>query len=506
MKKFTKRFVAALASAIMIISSAVSVSAEDYVWYSDSDIVRYHKEIPEIRLKKMYTTSKFTRSLVEDWINTAATNWRTSNTYSIPNTFTSGNGTGDINFIAGKPQTLADNYGIDFIGSNGKVVNGRTITNSTTTATVSVDGVSKKVKKTTSATIYVMNKLSSGTYTSSETGEEIEYSSRSITGHKNTVAHELGHALGYAGHSLYDEDLMASGTSNKDEMSITDNDRQHIGQFWNKYSSASTSTVVSRATTFSEWRALETERAASIDFVGETTAYVDNIIVGTPVEITQGSLDVLDASEEDCEYLLTEYKFRVSDYLFGNQGDKIITVRSQIGNAFELGKEYTISTRRINNALFDIYTVNSHKWILDNSIYTTSDLSSLAKNISSKRSLYAISRTEDNVAETTVANSTFMENNVDLAFVATITNISEDTVNDIIDVNISDVNILKGNVDNNVLTESIRIKGDVVVGGRYLMMFTKNEDGDIMIVARDNSIIDITSSDYGNYIDALEVA
>ena len=506
MRKFTKRSVAAIVSAVMIVSYTVSVSAEDYVWYSDSEYVRYHEEIPEIRLKKMYTTSTFTRELVEGWISTAATNWRTSNTYPISNTFTSGNGTGDINFIAGKPQTLADNYGIDFIGSNGNVVNGRTITNSTTTATVSVDGVSKKVKKTTSATVYVMNKLSSGTYTSSESGEEIEYSSRSVKGHKNTVAHEMGHALGYAGHSIYDNDLMASGTSNSDLMSITSNDRRHIGQFWNNYSSASANATANSIATFSEWRALEAERTASIDFVGETTAYVDNIIVGTPIEITQGSLDVLDASEEDCEYLLTEYKFRVTDYLFGNQGDEIITVRSQIGNAFELGKEYTISTRRINNALFDIYTVNSHKWILDNSLYTASDLSSLAKNISSERSLYAMPRSEENIAETTVANSTFMENNVDLAFVATITNASEDTINDIIDVNISDINILKGNVDNDLLTESRRIKGDVVVGGRYLMLFTKNEDGDIMIAARDNSIIDITSSAYNDYIDALEVA
>ena len=41
---------------------------------------------------------------------------------------------------------------------------------------------------------------------------------------------------------------------------------------------------------------------------------------------------------------------------------------------------------------------------------------------------------------------------------------------------------------------------------RYIMLFTKNENDDIMIAARDNSIIDITSSVYDDYIDALEVA
>lgn len=45
MKNITKRSVAAIASAVMIISSAVSVSAEDYAWYSDSDVIKYHEEI-----------------------------------------------------------------------------------------------------------------------------------------------------------------------------------------------------------------------------------------------------------------------------------------------------------------------------------------------------------------------------------------------------------------------------------------------------------------------------
>ncbi len=38
------------------------------------------------------------------------------------------------------------------------------------------------------------------------------------------------------------------------------------------------------------------------------------------------------------------------------------------------------------------------------------------------------------------------------------------------------------------------------------MLFTKNENDDIVIAARDNSIIDITSSVYDDYIDALEAA
>ena len=38
------------------------------------------------------------------------------------------------------------------------------------------------------------------------------------------------------------------------------------------------------------------------------------------------------------------------------------------------------------------------------------------------------------------------------------------------------------------------------------MLFAKNENDDIMIAARDNSIIDITGGVYDDCIDALEVA
>lgn len=503
MKKFLKAAMAILVSVIMTFTSSLQISA--YVWYSDSDQVRYHVEAPDIRLNYIHITSDFTREVVENWISTAAKNWRTSNTYPISNTFTSGKGTGNITFIAGKPQILSKNYGIDFVGANGNVVNGRTKTDSVLDETITINGVSKQVRSTKSATVYIMNRLSSGTYTSSETGAEINYSSRSVTGHQNTVSHEMGHALGYNGHSLNSNDLMASPTSNSNLMSITERDRRHIGQFWNVYSLIEEHELEKETVSYFEWREAEIQKNDAINFIENTTAYVDNIIVGTPVEIIQGSLETLDPSEEDCEYLLTEYTFKVSDYLFGNDGETFITVRSQIGNVFELGKEYTFSSRRINNTLFDIYTVNSYKWILDNRHFTPDEQASIVAKISANQAANTFSAAKKKVINTTEPTQSFMNNNVDLAFIATITDISEDTVNDVLDIDIANVNVVKGSVDDGVLTEGLRIRGNIVVGGTYLMLFAEDENGDIMIAARNNSIIDVTDEAYNGYIAALGV-
>lgn len=52
MKKIIKATMAILVSVIMTFTSSLQISA--YVWYSDSDQVRYHVEAPDIRLKFIY--------------------------------------------------------------------------------------------------------------------------------------------------------------------------------------------------------------------------------------------------------------------------------------------------------------------------------------------------------------------------------------------------------------------------------------------------------------------
>ncbi len=495
MKKILKRMLITTSS--LVLAMAMSIPSSAYSWCSDSDSVTYYEEIPEIRVRKMWVTSSFTRSLVESWVSFSASSWRTDTTYKIPNTFTSGVGEGDINIYAGKPQYLTEEYGVSFIDCNGNIYNGLTYCYGNTKEYVTINNTSKRIKKATHSVVYLIDKLQSGT------SENVAYDSRSIYGHRNTVTHELGHALGYGGHSLYSGDIMTSGTSNTNLMSITTRDRMHLGQFINAYAPDTVTSLAIEPITYFEWREQEIEKANELEFVENTTNYVDNIIIGTPIKITQGSLESLDENEDMCEYLLTEYTFRVSDYIFGSEGESLITVRSQVGNIFELGKEYTFSTKHINNTLFDIYTVNSSKWVLDNSDLSETEIKSLTDNISSAATPCSISQSNEVVKCLEPTNSS-VEHNVDVAFVATITSAEEDTVNNIYDIKVADVNFLKGNVDESILNEGIRIKGNISVGEKYLMMFTQDEDGFIMMAAREDSIIDVTSDKYNDYIVTFE--
>lgn len=502
MKKILKRMLITTSSLVLAMAMSIPSSAA-YVWHSDSNTVRYHEEIPEIKLKKIYTRTDFTRTVFEEWINSAAVNWRTGSLNAIPNIYNNGAGDdGDISFIGGSPQKLYNEYGIDFLDKEGKVVNGKTVTESTKVGTITVGGVEKDVKKIKKVTIYIMNKLSAGTYVDKDSNS-VAYVSRTIDGHKNTVTHELGHALGYAGHALNDEDLMASGTRNDEEMEITERDRIQIRQILNTYAEDTVANSISEPISFSDWRNKEIEKENSIRFIQNTTCYVDNIIIGTPIRVTQGSLDTLSESDEECEYLLTEYTFKVSNYIFGDVGESLITVRSQVGNIFEIGKEYTFSSRHIDNTLFDVYTVNSSEWVLDNSDLSETEIKSLTNNISSAVTPCSISQSNE-VVECLEPTNSSVEHNVDVAFVATITSAEEDVVNNIYDIKVADVNFLKGNVDESILNEGIRIKGNISVGEKYLMMFTQDEDGFIMMAAREDSIIDVTSDKYNDYIVAFE--
>lgn len=488
MKKTLRKILAATI-AVATISSVASTAVSAYVWYSDSDRVAYHEGSPIIRLQKMWTTSTFTREMLEGLISNSSNAWNNSTTYPVYNRFTSGNGTGNINVIAGKPQSLSDYYGIDFTGSNGLIVNGRTSISSTSDYSVTINGVSKNVRKATGVTVYIMNKQTAGTCNG------ISYGARSSTGLQNTVSHEIGHALGYLGHSVTSGDLMAPSTSNTTALGISARDRRQVGQFLTEVITASLNDDAEDSVLNFESTSLTTED--KIDTIKNSVNFANNIIVGTPIEVVKGSNDVLPIDEEDCGYLLTEYKFKVNNYLYGNEGDNIITVRSQVGNIFELGQEYTFTANRINNTLFDVYTVNSQKWVLNNADVNNEILTSITSDISTVAVPYKMERSND-VIEVASATHDFIDNNVDVALIATISSAEEDIVNHVYDISISNVQMLKGNVTDNSLN-NIRIKGNVNVGETYLMLFTSDEDGNLMMASRNGSVININDTTASNF-------
>ena len=501
MKKSLKR-VLATAVAVSTISSTAFLSANAYVWYSDNAKVGYYSEVPTIGLQHIWTTSTFTTDKVRNMISAAALQWKTNPTYPIPNDYITGGG--KISVVAGKPSTITKNENVSLKGSNGSVLNGltRIFSSSSGSYSITVNGVSKEVRNVTRATVYFANKQSGGTYVdTTNNNESISYTARSDIGHQNTLNHEIGHALGYYGHSTYSGDLMASSTSNTSQVSVSIRDRTHIGQF-----------VPASLLTYSdeeipeddiqiipESLLLSTESKAEL--IKNSTGFANNVIVGTPIEVVQGSDEVLPLSEEDCVYLMTEYKFRVSNYLYGNGEDEIITVRSQVGNIFELGHEYTFSADRINNTLYDTYTVNSRRWVIDNSETSDDMLISLNEDIASIPMPYNVFNNE--VVEYASFSDDFVNQNVDVAVVATISAAEYDEENQVYDISVSDVNFIKGTASEEALN-NVRIRGDINVGETYLMMFDKDEDETLMISSRNGSIIKADSAAAAQFEDILE--
>ena len=227
------------------------------------------------------------------------------------------------------------------------------------------------------------------------------------------------------------------------------------------------------------------------ELIVNSTEFGNDVIIGTPIEITQGSDDVLSLNEEDCMYLMTEYKFKVRNYLYGSGDEEIITVRSQVGDIFEIGHEYTFSADRINNTLYDTYTVNSQRWVIDNSEVSDNLLSSLNDDIASRPITY--NTFENEVVEHASCSSDFIDTNVDVAVVATISSAEFDENNHVYDISVSNVNYLKGSSSDEALN-NVRIKGDITIGETYLMMFEKDEDGTLMMSSREGSIINANST------------
>ncbi len=501
---------------VLVLTITMSVSAYGYVWYSDSEFVRFFADTPTVRLTKIQTTTSFTGDTVRGWISDAVTKWSTDNTYPIPSTYVYDGNTSstdvDIIVYAGKLDYISELCGIDLISSSGTVVNGRTVSTSSIYDTVTINGETKSVKKATKAIIYFVNKFSAGTYTSSS-GTTVSFNSRSAVGMQNTIAHELGHALGYGGHSTLSSDLMTPSTSNTELMSITTRDRTQIGQFWKVYSSAcsglgSVTSSDDNEEAISYYYSLLSSndtKAESIEFLENTVSYVDNVIVATPIEITQGSSEVLSEDVEDCEYLLTEYTFKVSNYLYGEEGEDYITVRSQVGNLFELGKEYTFATRRINNTLYDIYTVNSRKWVIDNEYLTSTDIASLSAAFSTAQDERLLTATStERVIEVAEPTDSYVSYNVNLAIVATVTDAVVDDTDPIYTVSLGDIAVLKGTMSDGEYSNVIRIKGDVEIGETYLMLLNSNEDGCVMMSSKTGSIVNTTSDEFDAYLNIFE--
>lgn len=135
--------------------------------------------------------------------------------------------------------------------------------------------------------------------------------------------------------------------------------------------------------------------------------------------------------------------------------------------------------------------------MLNNSDVSNDILTSITSDISNVTVPYKIEKS-NNVVEVASATHDFIDNNVDVALIATISSAEEDIVNHVYDISTSNVQMLKGNVTDNSLN-NIRIKGNVNVGETYLILFTSDEDGNLMMASRNGSVININDIAASNF-------
>ena len=148
-----------------------------------------------------------------------------------------------------------------------------------------------------------------------------------------------------------------------------------------------------------------------IEFIQNTTDFVHNIIVGTPIEKVHGDTGVVSN--------ITDYYFRVTKWAFGEPGDEIIIVRSQTEYSFEIGAEYTFAAGRIYSIFYDLYSVVSNEWIINNNEISQTDLNAFLESVGSVQPTLTIPV----VIGEAIPSVDFINDNIDVALIATVSDI-----------------------------------------------------------------------------------
>lgn len=239
---------------------------------------------------------------------------------------------------------------------------------------------------------------------------------------------------------------------------------------------------------------------ARIDRIKNLTGYVHNVIVGTPIRKIYGSSEVLPVCQEECEIMITDYEFAVKDYAFGSSGEKTITVRSQAGDIFEIGKEYTFAADHIDSVYYDLYSVVSQSWAVKHEDASAEEIESLLETVSKTP---ARRSARPSVIKKANPSGAFA-NNVDVAVVATISELNQNRLDtDVFNAKIKVEEVVKGTPAEGALHDWLRLKGDIDVGDTYLILFKADEDGNLFLASREGSMVKKDSSLYEDYIEVL---
>lgn len=203
--KKLKAFISALFVSLMLagVVQAATLGTLSY-WYSDASSIGRWKTQPAVWASVMDSNS-FNTSDFASWVNHAMSQWSyVRSSYGVDD-----KSSANIKIYGGEYDTLkaieprlgdSSSHGGTFVSNT---YEGDWVYSSTT----------KTGNKVTGASAYIWEKLFKGN-----------------DAYKNTVTHEFGHAIGWAGHSSSSSDVMY--TSNTSIITLTTRDKNHLKQVY----------------------------------------------------------------------------------------------------------------------------------------------------------------------------------------------------------------------------------------------------------------------------------
>ena len=482
-----------------------AVWARNNWWPSDSDFVHFWPGSPRVRVESVQWANQ--RARVEGDAATAVADWQS---VGLPSTFVSGMGTGDsdIQIRMGTYSWIYERHGTVLLGhnANGYYLYGgfarhfglNTIANPTVASRVrTVTGVRE-------SRIYVADRRTAGTFTfhSSRLNRNVSlsYAARGAVWDTNLMRHELGHSLGFRGHTSNNQCLMWTSVSQTTHQRPTLTLASHILRFRNRPQNnwAFSSPLfddqrINLLSSSSEFP--ETLSSGEIAESMIQSEFNSNIIIGEAVELLHSDEAVGVVDGADAKYL-----FRINENLTGNELPSYITVRSQIGSIFSIGEEYVISPMHLNNTLWDIHIIfGSHQFVRLSALAQRDD-----QNLRRSTAVEASLRSGTNhVVENASLSSQFIEN-LDMVVEITVNDKWQDpTAPHIFDVGYTLNNILVGDQYRDLLPERLTINFDAQVGGTYMVLLDVINGEFVLPAARNGAVISTNSPNYERFSNSL---
>ena len=242
-----------------------------------------------------------------------------------------------------------------------------------------------------------------------------------------------------------------------------------------------------------------------VDFMRQAITGTSHVIVGEPTQLIGGYLDIVPFYHGDMTgMMITEYYFRVTEWLYGEPGEEIIRIRSEVGNIFEIGQAYTISVRHINRIIDDqaFYLALNQIWTIPHEEIEREALEEFHEEV---RLLPSRDRARSVIIEEVVPTLEFIEAHVDVALIATITESFYRTFTNNFVARIELQEVVYGELPYDI-TYGVTTRIETTEGNDYLILFSIINDSFVEIVARNGAVIPYGSNEFHRFMELFELA